>query len=233
MLSNRLQNAFDMYDACALAADIGTDHGQLPAALLRTGRCRRMILTDISESALSHARAEMERCGLTSNVSLRLGDGLLPLRESCGMISILGMGGRTISEILLTGRDRLRNASLLLSAHTDLPLVRGAVKEIGYHLERETPCFERGRFYLLLLARPGREDLTETEMILGKKLLSSDSEALLPYLCHRHQVLESKLRGLLQAGKPREDQIDFTRKLLSEEERMISRLADKRNVSER
>ena len=70
MLDPRLSLAFDLYDPCDLAADIGTDHAHLPAALLQRGRCRHMILTDISESALENARMEMIRLRLTDRVSL-------------------------------------------------------------------------------------------------------------------------------------------------------------------
>ena len=131
MLDPRLSLAFDLYDPCDLAADIGTDHAHLPAALLQRGRCRHMILTDISKSALENARMEMIRLHLTDRVSLRLGDGLIPVSEECGVISIMGMGGRTIRDILLSGKDRLQKASLILSAHTDWHLIRSALQEIG------------------------------------------------------------------------------------------------------
>ena len=78
-LDSRLSLAFELYDPCDLAADIGTDHAHLPAALLQRGRCQRMILTDISESALRNARDGMIRFGLTDRVILRRGDGLSPL----------------------------------------------------------------------------------------------------------------------------------------------------------
>ena len=60
-LDARLSLAYDLYDPCELAADIGTDHAHLPAALLQRGRCQHMILTDLSESALQNARDEMIR----------------------------------------------------------------------------------------------------------------------------------------------------------------------------
>ena len=47
-LDARLSLAYDLYDPCELAADIGTDHAHLPAALLQRGRCQHMILTDLS-----------------------------------------------------------------------------------------------------------------------------------------------------------------------------------------
>jgi tRNA (adenine22-N1)-methyltransferase len=207
MLDPRLSLAFDLYDPCELAADIGTDHAHLPAALLQRGRCRHMILTDISESALENARMEMIRLRLTDRVSLRLGDGLSPVSEECGMISIMGMGGRTIRDILLSGKDRLRNASLILSAHTDWHLIRSAVCEIGYHLDREEPCLAAGRFYLVLRARPGKKAMTDREIRLGGPLFSSESEMLVPFLRRRKEVLKERLKGVSSATAPNESEL--------------------------
>jgi tRNA (adenine22-N1)-methyltransferase len=201
-LDDRLSLAFDLYDPCELAADIGTDHAHLPAALLQRGRCQHMILTDISESALDNARGEIIRLRLSDRVTFRCGDGFLPLREACGMISVTGMGGRTIRDILLAGQERLQGASLILSAHTDLPLIREAVCRIGYHLDREEPCFCAGRYYLVIRARPGSWNPTGRELRLGSVLFSSSSDHLLPYLSRQRDVLCEKLRGLSAAGNP-------------------------------
>ncbi len=202
MLGPRLQLAFDLYLSCDLAADIGTDHARLPSALLKSGKCRRMILTDISASALASARREMESAGLTERAELRLGDGLSVLGEDCAMISILGMGGRTIREILIRGLPFLKGAELLLSAHSNLPQVRQAVSDIGYRLVSETPCLEDGRFYLMLHAVPGEEKLSGRQIRLGARLFESDAPLLLPYLRHRREVLEDHLKGLETAKLP-------------------------------
>ena len=200
----RLSLACDLYDSCELAADIGTDHARLPAALLQRGRCQRMILTDISGSALNNARAEMIRRRLLDRVSLRQGDGLAPITEKCGMISVMGMGGQTIRDILLSGQERLQGASLLLSAHTDLPLIRQAVQAIGYHPDREEPCLDAGRYYLILRARPGISPMSDQEIRLGGPLFSSSSPVLRPYLSRRREVLQIQLKGLLSASCPDE-----------------------------
>ena len=170
-LDSRLSLAFELYDPCDLAADIGTDHAHLPAALLQRGRCQRMILTDISESALRNARDGMIRFGLTR-------------------------------DILLSGKEKLQGASLVLSAHTDLPLIREAVRDIGYHLDREEPCICAGRYYLVLRARPGRKEVSDREIRLGGLLFDSASPQLVPYLARRRSVLEEKLSGLLAAREP-------------------------------
>ena len=210
-LDARLSLACDLYDPCVLGADIGTDHAHLPAALLQRGRCQHMILTDISESALKNARDEIIRFRLADRVSLRLGDGLMPLDEPCGMISVTGMGGRTIREILLRGRDRLQGASLVLSAHTDLPLIRDAVRLIGYHLDREEPCFCAGRYYLVMRARPGAVTMSEQEVRLGGPLFDSASDQLIPYLTRRRDLLLDRLRGLASAENPDDKLIEQAR----------------------
>ena len=201
-LDARLSLAYDLYDPCDLAADIGTDHAHLPAALLQRGRCQHMILTDLSESALKNARETVIRCRLSDRTDLRAGNGLQPLEEACGMISVTGMGGRTVHDILLEGMEKLKGASLVLSAHTDLPLIREAVCRIGYHLDREEPCFCAGRYYLVLRARPGACSLSPRELRLGGPLFESASPQLIPYLTRRREVLQDKLRGLVSADKP-------------------------------
>ena len=207
MLDERLTQAFRLVEPCGLAADIGTDHGRLPAELLRAGVCERMILTDCSESALANARRTVIRLRLTDRADLRLGDGLEPIREKCDFICITGMGGRTVRDILLSGQNRLQGASLVLSAHTDLPLVRAAVAAVGYGLDREEPCFCAGRFYLVLRARPGLPPLSEREIRLGGPLFRSGSPALLPYLRRRREVLRVSLEGLRAAAAPDHAQI--------------------------
>ena len=222
-LDARLSLAYDLYDPCDLAADIGTDHAHLPAALLQRGRCQHMILTDLSESALKNARETAIRCRLSDRTDLRAGDGLQPLEEACGMISITGMGGRTVHDILLEGAGKLRGASLVLSAHTDLSLIREAVCRIGYHLDREEPCFCAGRYYLVLRARPGACPLTPRELRLGGPLFESQSSQLIPYLTRRREVLQDKLRGLVSADKPEESLIAQVREDIAFYDGMIGK----------
>ena len=201
-LDPRLSLAYDLYTPCDLAADIGTDHAHLPAALLQRGRCQRMILTDISPSALDNARREICRRRLDDRVDFRLGDGLMPLREACRVVSVTGMGGRTIREMLLAGRDRLRGAALILSAHTDWFLIRQTLMDIGYHLDAEEPCFSAGRYYLVLRALPGAEMMADQEIRLGGPLFRSASPVLIPFLKRRRQILAVRLEGLRSAAEP-------------------------------
>lgn len=224
MLDARLSLVYDLYPSCSLAADIGTDHGYLPCALLEAGKVSSMILTDISASALSHAAAETARRMLSDRVTLLTGDGLNPVDQVCEAISITGMGGRTIRQILLNGQSKLNGATLILSAHTDLPLLRKSLVEIGYTITAEEICKAASRFYLVFRAVPGKTEMTDRELRLGSLLFSSSSPCLPDYLLHRRKVLERKLKGLLTTTDPEfDDQINIVREDIDYLDRFIHR----------
>lgn len=204
-MDERLSLAAAMYEPCALGADIGTDHGLLPCHLLRTGVCDRMILADVSPKALEHARDQVARQRLGHRAALVCANGLDALTEPAGCVSITGMGGETMADILRAGADRLQGAVLVLSAHTDLHLVRRAVMDIGYHFTKEKLCRAGGRFYLVWRAEPGAVCYTEDELLLGTELLLTGDDPLLPaYLAWRLKVVSRKLAGLRTAAAPDE-----------------------------
>ena len=202
MLDARLSVAASLYMPCSLGADIGTDHGLLPCHLLEQGVCQRMILTDISDKALSRAAAEVGRRGLEARTALVCADGLEGLGEACGCISITGMGGRTIAGILQRGRERLHGAALVLCAHTERAEVRACLQAIGYRIDREEPCLCNGHAYVVWRAVPGEMDLSPMELLCGRELFDSDSPMLLPYVRSRVDVLERRLDGLMKASHP-------------------------------
>ncbi len=200
MADARITLAADLYVPCALGADIGTDHALLPRLLLQRGTCQRMILADISPKALRHARETVEKYHLEGRTELVCADGLEALREACGCVSIMGMGGRSVREILLRGQKKLRGATLVLSAHTEQALVRRTLQALDYRITREALCWDDGRFYLFWRAEPGKEALTEEEIRYGGLLWRSPSPLLSAYTAHRVAVAQARLSGLMSAS---------------------------------
>ena len=184
-LDARLACAAALFPACDFGADIGADHGRLSCYLLAAGKCRAMCVTDISADSLQKARELLSRHGLSDRADFRVGDGLNALDRPVESIAILGMGGYTLSKILTDGKEKLCGASLVLSAQTDLPLVRKTVERIGYHLSEERIVLDAGRFYVILLAKPGNETLTEKQCLLGPRLMEHGGEHKEAYLAWR------------------------------------------------
>ena len=202
LLDERLSLAIELFPACEIGADIGTDHGLFPCRLLEEGRCQRMILSDISEKALAHAQALVERRGLQDKTALVIANGLDCLTKPVDCVSIMGMGGRTIAEILHAGQARLHGATLVLSAHTDLELVRQAVQDIGYHLTQERLCRAGNRWYVFLQAVPGSAHYSPLELVVGPCLPHSGDPMLPGYAAWRRHVWAEKLAGLRTAREP-------------------------------
>lgn len=207
MLDERLTLVAAMYEPCKWGADIGTDHAYLPRHLLKAGICQRMIAADISEGALANARATLTRARLLDRAVLTLADGLDAIDLPCGCVSITGMGGDTMAELLARGADKLHGAVLVLSAHTEHHHVRGAIRDIGYHIVREELCRAAGRFYVCWRAEPGAEAMSEEERLYGKLLWQSGSPLLHEYAAWRARVAGKRLEGLRAAAIPDSDTI--------------------------
>lgn len=211
MLDERLALVADMYERCEWGADIGTDHAYLPRYLLKSGICQRMIAADVSEGALSNARATLTRSRLLDRAVLTLADGLDALDRPCGCVSVTGMGGDTMASLLRRGTHKLGGAVLVLSAHTELPLVRRAVSDVGYHFVREELCRAAGRFYVCWRAEPGNIPLSEDECRFGTLLWREPTALHREYALWRMNVTRKRLEGLLKAAEPDGDAIRSAR----------------------
>ena len=82
MLDKRLKKIFDLCPECDCMADIGTDHGHLPAELVKVGKVKRAIACDISEPSLKKAEFTARFSGISDKMETRLGSGLEKL--GCG-----------------------------------------------------------------------------------------------------------------------------------------------------
>lgn len=189
-LDPRLLTAADFFPYCEYGADIGADHGHLSCYLLSSQKCKNMIITDISDSSLDKARTLIRRHHLEERAQFHCGDGLKALPRPVDAIAICGMGGHTVAGILENGREFLENASLILSPQTEHTLVRTALYcKLNYHLKKEQILCAANRYYIMMLAEPGRADISEKELFIGPRLCETVSAEYLSYLQWRCDVV--------------------------------------------
>lgn len=184
-LDDRLSRAAALFPACAYGADIGADHGRLSCVLLARGTCERMCVADISADSLNKAKQLLSSHCLADRADVSVGDGLFAMPHAAEAIAILGMGGHTICSILEKGAHLLQGASLILSAHTQLPLVRQTLMKLGYRIDEEEIAFAAGRFYVVMRAVPGEEKLDEKQYLLGPRLMEKCADHYQDYLAWR------------------------------------------------
>lgn len=77
----------------------------------------------------------------------------------------------------------------MLSSHTDIPLVRQTLMQIGYAITAERIARAKGRFYVLMRAEPGNAHYTERELYLGPALLDNPPPLWQDYLRWREGVV--------------------------------------------
>lgn len=202
-MDKRLRAAADWVEPCDIIADIGCDHGRLGAMLLLENRARHLIASDISEKSLQKAKHCLQRHGLTGRAEFHVADGLDALTQKVDTICILGMGGETLSGILLRGQSKLQNASLVLGAHTNLYVVRKTLQAIGYRIHGEQLVRSEGRMYVLVRAEQGsglEEPYTRRELMLGPVFLRERPESWRPWLERRRHYLHKTVSSFKAAG---------------------------------
>ncbi|MBQ8136813.1 MAG: SAM-dependent methyltransferase [Clostridia bacterium] len=170
MLDARLSAACDLFPICEDGADIGADHGKLALQLIKTGKCARIQVTDLSPASLEKARKLFEREGLSDRAIFLCGDGFDALTYPAQAAAIMGMGGNTICQILDRRTSCFQNGELILSPHTDIPLVRKKLDDLGYTIIDEQVASSAGRLYILIRAKHEnnrRSPLSERLCLLG------------------------------------------------------------------
>ena len=176
ILGRRLQAIADLVPAsCRRLADIGTDHGYIPAALLLRRRLDTAIAADIGREPLERARRTARQYGLESRMDLRLGDGLGVLAPGeADVIVIAGMGGDAIVSILSAALWVRAGPLLLLQPMSKAEALRRYLPEGGFAVEAEALAAERGVVWPMLSVGCGAMPPCTESQAWGGFLLEGD-----------------------------------------------------------
>lgn len=194
---------------CARGAEIGADHGQISAGILQAGRCKQMLVCDISAASLRKARRLFASLGWEEQAAFAEADGLEAIETPVDAIVIAGMGAKTMTGILERGLDRIGDAALVLQANPGPEDLRAWLCAHGFRIEAETLVYDEGRYYIALRAVKGAEPLTERQTLLGPRLLENRTPLFESYLQHK---LDCARVGLSDRQKQRAEMIEQTLK---------------------
>ena len=216
-LDARLEAALSFARPGAPAADIGTDHGYVPVALLERGIAPCVVASDVNEGPLDAARRNAERFGFRDRIVTCLADGLsgLPLAEN-GIrdIYILGMGGELIASILgASAFVRQKDVRLILQPMTMQPELRRYLAGAGFAVLDEKLCRDRGHVYCVILAAYTGEVrmLSPLEALLGScNLARGAAEPLFTtHLKRAAAQAEKKRAGRARGSLPTAEEDDL------------------------
>jgi len=163
LLKGRLLAIAKAVPPSSCIGDIGTDHGLVPVWLVANGIAKKAIITDISSKSLAKAESLVEREGLADNIEPRLGDGLNPIKPGeVDTIIIAGMGGMLIRNILADAPCVTAKAkTFVLQPMTAQSMLRKWLINNGYAIVDETLVREGNRFYEIITAEHGRQQIPD------------------------------------------------------------------------
>jgi len=154
-LSRRLERVAAHVPAGARLADIGSDHGYLPVALMRRGVIAAAVAGEVALTPLRAAERTVRENGLEQQIIVRLASGLAAIEpgDRVDAITICGMGGETIRDILEAGKARLKgHERLILQPNGGEQPLRRWLMENGYRISGEELLRENLFFYEIIVA---------------------------------------------------------------------------------
>lgn len=184
-ITNRLKTVAEMIGEAGTLCDVGCDHGYLPIYLIQKQKIQRAYACDLRDGPLKTATKNIAAFHMKDQIQTVKSNGLHELLGlEFDVISICGMGGRLIAEILANDIDIARRAGhLVLQPMSEIPVLRKFLSENGFVINEERVALEDRRFYVLMSVSCGNETFCDEMSIqLGRKLLEREDELTKQYL---------------------------------------------------
>ncbi len=199
-MTDRLKEIFSNIDECEVFADVGCDHGYIAKAMLKSGKCSKVIVSDISAKCLQKAiRLLSEEIAQNKAVAI-VSDGFknLPI---CDLALISGMGGEEIISIIENAPTLPKK--LILQPMKNLEKVRTFLVENGYKIILDYVFYKNGKFYDLIKVEKGIDTLTQEEIEFGRTNLIEKGSAFTKRL--KEDI--KKLSDIKEGGKLSEESL--------------------------
>lgn len=211
-LSHRLERVAAQVPVGAHLADIGSDHAYLPVALVLRGLIPQAVAGEVAQTPFLAAWRSVRESGLEHCINVRQADGLAAI-QACDRItavSLCGMGGETIRDILQAGRAHLtRGERLILQPNGGECDLRQWLMDNGYRIRHEEVLRENRFDYEIIVADHG-EPVTYSpqELFFGPLQLRQRTPA---FLAKWQRLLYLKRRTLERLSHARQSGLDDKR----------------------
>ena len=216
-LSMRLERVAAHVPVGARLADIGSDHGYLPVALVHRGTLCAAVAGEVALTPFHAAQRTVRENQLERQITVRLANGLAAIEPSDGItaVSLCGMGGETIRDILDSGKAHLRGEErLILQPNGGEQPLRQWLMDNHYRIVAEEVLQENRFYYEIIVAERSWPVTYSAEALyfgplhlearspvfLAKwqRILGERQKTLEQFARARHAVPEHKLQDIAQ-----------------------------------
>ncbi|WP_024696169.1 MULTISPECIES: tRNA (adenine(22)-N(1))-methyltransferase TrmK [Pseudomonas] len=211
LLSMRLERVAAHVPVGARLADIGSDHGYLPVALMRRGAIAAAVAGEVALTPFHSAQRVVRENGFENAIVVRLADGLAAIEpgDEITAITLCGMGGETIRDILDSGRAHLSGlARLIMQPNGGEQPLRQWLMDNDYRIVGEEVLRENRFDYEIIVAeRTGPVAYSAEALYFGPLLLEERSPAFLAKWQRRLSQRQKTLNNFARAQAVPEDKL--------------------------
>lgn len=195
-LSDRLSSVLNYINSTDIVADIGADHGYLSAAMLDLGVKHVQIVENKTEPL---KRAQSTLLGY-KNVSYSLSSGLNKLEDCINTVTICGMGGLNIVEILTEDLEKAKKLNkIILQANSKVYELRKFLMENNFCIIDENIVYEKNKYYEIIVCQYTENDVKYTfeELFFGPFLIKYKSDTFIK----KYEMLKKQYQNILCDNK--------------------------------
>ncbi len=180
--SERIKNIVSVISNDTLV-DVGTDHGFIAILAVQSGKANKVIACDLNKGPLEACKRNIIKYDLKDNIETCLSNGYKEVTKEYETVTICGMGGSLICEILSNDQEKTKKFNQLIlqpqSHHFD---VRKKVYEYGFYIKEEIYFIDNlsrkngdNKFYVIFNCIKGENFVpTEKELMLGLNIQNKE-----------------------------------------------------------
>ena len=162
-----IAKAIAQYKQGTILADIGTDHAYLPCFLYDQGVIEKAYACDVAEGPLASSKQTIIANHMEGKIIPLLGNGLDPIvNEDVDMISICGMGGMLMIEIL-DAHNEMHDHRFFLQANNGLAELRAYLAGHHFCIIDEDLVEDAHHIYEYMVVEKGEMALDEDDLLFG------------------------------------------------------------------
>ena len=192
MLSVRLNAIAECVPEGKIVADIGTDHGYLPCALVERGVSPKAYACDIAKGPLEHARTAIVQAQLQDRIETILTPGLKDVPSDAQVIVIAGMGWQTARIILENDYERLERFDMIIvQVNREVASLREWIRDHGFMIHDEKIIEDRHTYQIVCFSKTEQPvEYTEEQILFGPVLMKQRNEVFVRYYSRTLAKLE-------------------------------------------
>lgn len=197
-----------------ILVDIGCDHGYLTIDAVKSGKVKQAYALDVNELPLENAKKNINQACLSDKINTVLSNGLDDFDLEFDCLTICGMGGILMCDILKRGLNKLKNVkTIILEPNNNQNIVREFLNNNNFFIINEDLCYEKGHIYEIIVVEHGKMNLTKMEIDFGPiNLVKKDELFIKKY----KSILESLENSIKHASEESKLQLEEKIKYIKE-----------------